>query len=90
VALQSSREWKERGVRLWHYVAELVAASTTPPVPNPFTINFQVLQELPPLEQALQVSVGAAYQQFVTCSSKRAGSCPWLTPSRWAQGLLWV
>ncbi len=58
IPLRTSREWKEKGLRVWHFVAELLQASLTLRAANPFEINFQLLAEMPPLEQALQVGPG--------------------------------
>lgn len=42
---------------MWHIVQELVDLDMSTKPDNPFAVNFQTMEQMPPLERALQVTI---------------------------------
>lgn len=59
--LETTRNWKTQGLRVWHIVEELVFANIRSGVDNPFAVDFDKLESLPPLERSLQAGALASF-----------------------------
>ncbi|XP_024537390.1 uncharacterized protein LOC9649526 [Selaginella moellendorffii] len=62
VDLQTLRDWKIKGTKVWDIVEELISLKA-PGVVNPFEVDFAALNKLQPLERATMAGATAAFLQ---------------------------